>query len=95
MVILLLIYYIKAIDEAVFLPRDLNESDLEAASSILHFFQVLLHSLVSTLVIAVDLACYHLGIAMYDHVLSTCSLCEIQTSYQGFIVRFVVGCREI
>ena len=79
----------------VFLPWDLNEFDLEAADSTLHLFQVLLHSLVSTLVIAVDLACYYLGITMHDHILSTCCPYEIQTSYQGFIFGLVVGCSEI
>ena len=87
--------FCETVDAFVFLPWDLNEFDLEAASSTLYFFQLLLHSFISTLIITVDLTCYHLGIAMYDHVLSTRSLCEIQTSYQGFIFRLVVGCGEI
>ena len=45
--------------------------------------------------IAIDMTSYHLGVTMYDHVLSTRGLCEIQPSYQGFIFRLVVGCREI
>ena len=87
--------FCKTIGTFVFLLWDLTEFDPKAADSTLHFFQVLLHSLVSTLIITVDLACYYLGIAMYDHILSTCSPCEIQTSYQGFIFRLVVSCREI
>ena len=78
-----------------FSSLDLNEFDLEATGSTLHFLEVLLHPLISTLITAVNLTCYHLGVAMYDHVLRTRSLCEIQTSYQGFIFRLVVGCREI
>ena len=61
----------------ILLPWDLNEFDFEVADPILHFFQVLLHSLISALIVAVNLTCYYLGIAMYNHVFSTNCLCEV------------------
>ena len=79
----------------VFLPWDLNEFDFKAVDSILHFFQVFLHSFISALVVAIDLARYYLGIIMYDHIFSTCCLREIQPSHQGFIFDLIVGRREI
>ena len=55
----------------------LNEFNFETADSILHFFQVLLHPLISALVDAANLTCYYLGIAMHDHIFNICCLCEV------------------
>ena len=83
------------VDAFIFLPWDLNEFDFKVADSTLYFLQVLLHSLVSTLVVAVDLARYYLGITMYDHIFNTSCFHEVQPSHQGFIFGLVVGRREI
>ena len=61
----------------IFLPWDLNEFDLEAGYSTLHFLQVLFHPLVSTLKIAIDLTSYHLGVTIYDHVSGARGPCKI------------------
>ena len=87
--------FCKTVRAFVFLPWDLNEFDFKAADSTLHFLQVLLHSLISALVVAIDLACYYLRIAMHNPIFSTYCLREIQPSHQGLVFSLVVGCREI
>ena len=69
--------FCKTVGTFVFLPWDLNEFDFKVADPIFHFFQVFLHSLISALVVAVDLARYYLGIVMYDHIFSTCCFREV------------------
>ena len=79
----------------VFFSWDLNKLCLEVVYSILHLLKVLLQLFVLAFIVAVNLTSDHLRVAIYDHIHGSCYFGEIQSYYQGFVLRFVIGCGEI
>ena len=79
----------------VLLPWYLNKLRLKVVNSILHLLKILLHLFVLAFIVAIDLASYYLGIAVHDHICSSCHLGEIQPCYQSFVLCLIIGCREI
>ena len=79
----------------ILLPWYLNKIHLDVVNSILYLLKILLHSFILALIVAINLADYHLGIAIYDHTLSSCRLGEIQPYYQSFVLCLVVSHREV
>ena len=79
----------------VLLPWDLNKLYSEATNSILHLLEVLLHPFILAFIVAINLTGYYLGIAVYNQIFSSCCLGKVQPRYQGFILYFVIGRREI
>ena len=79
----------------ILFPWDLNKLHLDVINSILYLLKVFLHPFVLTLIVAINLADYYLGIAVYDHIFSPCCLGEIQPCYQSFVLCLVVSRREV
>ena len=73
----------------------LKKFHLEVAYPILHLLKVLFHPFVLIVIVAINLIGHYLGIAVQDHIYSSCCFCEIQPRYQGFILCLVIGRREI
>ena len=85
----------KSVNALVLLPWKLNKLYLEVANSILHLLEVLLHLFILALIVAINLAGYYLGIAVHDQIFSSCHLGKVQPRYQGFVLCFVIGHREV
>ena len=77
------------------LSWDLNKLYSEVVNPILHQFKVLLHPFIFVVIISVDLTGYHLGIAVYNQISSSHGPGKVHPYYQGFILYFIIGCREI
>ena len=75
----------------VLLPWDLDKLDLETANPTFYLIEVFLHPFTLVFVATVDLTGYDLRVVVYDHILSPCCSCEVQSYYQGLILCLIVG----
>ena len=79
----------------ILLPWDLNKLHLEVVNSILHMLEVLLHPFVLAFIVPINLTSYYLGIAVHNHIFSSCRLGKVQPRYQSFVLCLIICCREI
>ena len=79
----------------VLLLWDLNKLYLEVANLTLHLLEILLHLVILAFIVAINLTSYYLGIVIYNQVFSFYHLGKVQPRYQGFIICFVIGRREV
>ena len=78
----------------ILLSWDLNKLHLEVDNLILHLFEVL-HPFDLAFIVYINLTSYYLGIAVHDHIFSSCRRCKVQPRYQSFVLCLVLCCREI
>ena len=79
----------------VLFPWDLNKLYSKAANSILYLLEVLLHPFILAFIVAINLTGYYLRITIYDQIFNSYCLGKVQPCYQGFVLYFVIGCREV
>ena len=81
----------ESIDAFVLLPWDLDELDLETTNPTFYLIEVFLYSFTIAFVTTVDLTSYDLRVTVYDHILSPCHSCEVQSCYQDLVLCLIVG----
>ena len=85
----------KAVDLLILSSGDLDDLGLHVVHPSLYLIQVFVHPFAFAFVIPIHLVGDDLRVSIKNHTCGPCYFGEIESCHQGFLLCFIVGCREV